>query len=82
VQKAWSRISQAWAPLNNRAAAKFPIDILFYKKGLYSVTVFSSVVDPAPYRSALNLVGWIRIQLGKNNHKNRKKGISLLDVLF
>jgi hypothetical protein len=40
VQKPWSRISQAWAPLINRAAAKFPIDILFYKKGFYTVTVF------------------------------------------
>jgi hypothetical protein len=41
--KPWSRISQAWA------AAKFPIDILFYRKGFPIVTVFSGIrlrIDP------------------------------------
>ncbi len=47
--------------------------------------VFCSVVDPDPHGSALILVGWIRIQEGKNDPQTKSEeicGFEVMDVLF
>jgi hypothetical protein len=80
---AWNKGAAIRGILNGSYTVPY-YSVFQVNKACSSILVISSVVDPAPYRSALILVGWIRIRflLVKNNPEKRKKCINLLDVLF